>query len=287
MTDRLADLFAKLARKVADIDELIKEAGARDERVLAAVGQGERRVLMDQLRREWDALAGLVAQQEQILGDIARRAQELSSLSNFLQTHYEREKASLARELHDELGGILTPAKMDCSWLQARLAGDPQYGERMARLSNLIDQGIDLKRRIIENLRPSLLDHLGLAAAVQWYVDEKCGEAKLHSRVTISSVERLPADLEIALYRVVQESMTNIVRHAKAKNVELIVERTANGLRVAVSDDGVGIVDLEGARKLSHGLAGMTQRMRAINGTLDIHSNGKGTRVEAFLPLAA
>ena len=287
MTDRLADLFEKLAQKVATIDELMKEAGARDERVLAAVGQGERRVLMDQLRREWDALTGLVAQQEQILGDIARRTQELSSLSNFLQTHYEREKASLARELHDSLGGILTPAKMDCSWLQAHLAAEPQYGERMARLSSLIDQGIDLKRRIIENLRPSLLDHLGLAAAVQWYVDEKCGEAKIHSRVTISRLERLPADLEIALYRVVQESMTNIVRHAKAKNVELIVERTANGLRVAVCDDGVGIDDLERARKLSHGLSGMTQRMRAINGTLDIHSTGKGTRVEAFLPLAA
>jgi signal transduction histidine kinase len=85
----------------------------------------------------------------------------------------------------------------------------------------------------------------------------------------------------------VQESMTNIVRHAKAKSVELIVERTAQGLRVAVCDDGVGIDDLERARNLSHGLSGMTQRMRAINGTLDIHSNGKGTRVEAFLPLAA
>ena len=85
-----------------------------------------------------------------------------------------------------------------------------------------------------------------------------------------------------------QESVSNIIRHAKAKNVELVIERTESGLRVEIRDDGVGIDDLERARKLSHGLAGMTQRMRAINGTLDVSSKaGNGTRVEAFLPLAA
>ena len=152
----------------------------------------------------------------------------------------------------------------------------------------MIDEGIDLTRRIIENLRPSLLDHLGFAAAVQWYVDDACGTAKLPCRVSISNLERLPSDLEIALYRVVQEGVTNIIRHARARNLELIVERTPTGLAVAINDDGVGIADLEGARKRSHGMAGMTQRMRAINGTLEVSSSvGKGTRVKAFLPIAA
>ena len=108
---------------------------------------------------------------EGAVGEIAQRTEELASLSAFLQTHYEQEKARLARQLHDELGGILTPAKMDLSWLESRLGGDAQYRERMARLAALIDQGIDLKRRVIEELHPSLLDHLGLAAALQWYVD--------------------------------------------------------------------------------------------------------------------
>jgi signal transduction histidine kinase len=272
MADPLVQLYEKLAGKIGAMEALLSSPGAHEE----------------QFRKEWRELVELALQQKAMLGDIARRTQELSSLSAFLQTHYEREKASLARELHDQLGGILTPAKMDLAWLQARLGDDPQYGTRLARLSAMIDQGIDLKRRIIENLRPSLLDHLGFAAAVQWYLDEACGAAGIACKVTVSQLERLPSDLEIALYRVVQESVTNVIRHAQAKNVELGIERTPAGLQVTVTDDGVGIPDLGSARKLSYGLAGMTQRMRAINGTLEISSGaGKGTRVEAFLPIAA
>src|SRR5258706_4119200 len=154
MPDRLVDLYERISAKVAQVDGRMKAALAGNA-----------------LAREWEDLTALVAQQQEMLGEIARRTHELSSLSGFLQTHAEREKADLARELHDELGGILTPAKMDLAWLQGRLGGDAEYGERMNRLANLIDQGIDLKRRIIENLRPSLLDHLGLASALQRYVD--------------------------------------------------------------------------------------------------------------------
>jgi signal transduction histidine kinase len=225
---------------------------------------------------------------EKLESEVARRTQELSSLSAFLQSNSEREKAMLARELHDELGGILTPAKMDLAWLQGRLGESPEYGERMTRLAHLIDQGIDLKRRIIENLRPSLLDHLGLASALRWYVEEACKAANLKCALRISDdLERLPGDLEIALYRVVQESVTNIVKHAKAQHVNLSVERTGKGLRVVIADDGVGIGDLQTAKKLSHGLAGMNHRVRSVNGTFDVTSQpGQGTRVEAFVPLA-
>ena len=278
MPDQLVELYEQVAARVAELDADLKS--------LLAASAGDDTARRVQAR--WDGLLGLVRKQHDMLGDIGRRTRELASLSAFLQTHYEREKARLARELHDELGGILTPAKMDLSWLEARLSGDAQYNERMSRLSALIDQGIDLKRRIIEELRPSLLDHLGLAAAVQWYVDETCGAAKLESRVTVSKLERLSPDLEIALYRIVQESVNNAVRHSKATRIELTVERTDSGVRLLVRDNGIGIPDLDRARKQSHGLVGMTHRMRAINGTLDISSRkGEGTSVEAFLPLAA
>jgi signal transduction histidine kinase len=224
-----------------------------------------------------------------MLGEIEWRTQELSSLSGFLQTHAEREKAILARELHDELGGILTTAKMDLAWLQASPGGNPEYAMRLARLSALIDQGIDLKRRVIEELHPSLLDHLGLATALQWYVDDTCRAASIECHVSIpAALARMSPDLEIALYRIVQESVTNAVRHSRAKRLDLVLERTPEGLRIVVSDDGVGIADLESARKLAHGLTGMSQRMRAIDGTLEVRSGAHGgTRVEAFLPLAA
>ena len=278
MPDQLVELYEQVASRVAELDSDLKS-------VLASCANADR---ADRVKAQWEDLTTLVRKQKEMLGDIGRRTRELASLSAFLQTHYEREKARLARQLHDELGGILTPAKMDLSWLESRLGGDAQYRERMARLAALIDQGIDLKRRVIEELHPSLLDHLGLAAAVQWYVDEVCGAAKLESRVTVSKLERLTPDLEIALYRIVQESVTNAVRHSKATKIELVVERTPQGVKLSVLDNGVGIADLDRARKASHGLVGMTHRMRAINGTLDISSRkGEGTKVEAFLPLAA
>jgi signal transduction histidine kinase len=278
MPDQLVELYEQVALHVAELDSDLKS-------VLASCADADR---ADRVKARWEDLTALVRKQKEMLGDIGRRTRELASLSAFLQTHYEQEKARLARQLHDELGGILTPAKMDLSWLESRLGGDAQYRERMARLAALIDQGIDLKRRVIEELHPSLLDHLGLAAAVQWYVDEVCGAAKLESRVTVSKLERLTPDLEIALYRIVQESVTNAVRHSKATKIELVVERTPQGVKLSVLDNGVGIADLDRARKASHGLVGMTHRMRAINGTLDISSRkGEGTKVEAFLPLAA
>lgn len=278
MPDQLVDLYEQVALCVAELDASLDS-------VLAECGDDDR---ARRMREKWAELVSLVNRQKETLGELGRRTRELASLSAFLQTHYEQEKARLARELHDGLGGILTPAKMDLAWLEARRGKDDEFAHRLARLSALIDQGIDLKRRVIEELRPSLLDHLGLAAAVQWFVDETCGAAKLQSRVTVSKLERLSPDLEIALYRIVQESVLNAVRHSKATLVELLVERTGDGVKIAVHDNGVGIDDLERARTQSHGLVGMTHRMRAINGTLDIHSGkGEGTKITAFLPLAA
>lgn len=210
----------------------------------------------------------------------------LASLSNFLQMQAEREKAALARELHDSLGGLLTPAKMDLAWLEARLGEDPQYAPRLQRLSSLIDEGIDLKRRIIEALRPSLLDHLGLSSALQWHVDDACRAANVQCNLRFSEkVGRLTADLEITLYRLVQEMVRNVVQHSKAKRLDLELAPSAGGLRLLVQDDGVGIEDLDAALR-SHGFSGMQHRVASLGGTFDISSApGKGTKIEVFVPL--
>jgi signal transduction histidine kinase len=224
---------------------------------------------------------------EEVEAQVAERTRELESISNFLQLNVEHEKAALARELHDALGGILTPAKMDLSWLEARLGKDPDFRDRMLRLSGMIDQGIDLKRRIIENLHPSLLDHLGLASALQWYVDEQCRSARVECRLHISDkLERLSPDLEITLFRVVQESVTNVVKHAKATRLDVRLDRTDTGLELDIFDNGVGIADVQQAKTLHHGLAGIVLRVRCIKGTLDLQSApGKGTRIKVFVPL--
>ncbi len=266
MDERIFELFARIE---ANLGEL--------ERTLGLVGDAERHALAVQVHRDVGELQGVIG-----------HAGDMSSLSSFLQRNEEREKAALARELHDQLGGILTPAKMDLSWLQARLGDNPEYAQRMARLNALIDQGIDLKRRIIENLRPSLLDHLGLASALHWFVEETCRKAGIEPHLHVSrEFERLPPDLEIACYRLVQEGLNNVVQHARAAHVDLTLERTPQGLHMTLSDDGVGIADLDAARKMSHGLAGMSHRARGVNGTFKVQSlQGKGTRIEVFVPLA-
>ena len=210
----------------------------------------------------------------------------LASLSKFLQMQSEREKAALARELHDQLGGLLTPAKMDLAWLEARLGSDPQYAPRLQRLSKLIDEGIDLKRRIIEALRPSLLDHLGLATALQWHVDDACRAANVKCRLGFSDqVGRLPGDIEITLYRLVQEMVRNVVQHSRARSLGLDLEPVKGGLRLSVEDDGVGIDDVEAALR-SHGFSGMQQRVNSLGGTFNLASTpGKGTKIEVFVPL--
>jgi hypothetical protein len=198
----------------------------------------------------------------------------------------ERDKAALARELHDSLGGLLTPAKMDLSWLEARLGGDPQYAPRLKRLSELIDDGIDLKRRIIEALHPSLLDHLGLGSALTWYVDDACRSAGVECTNKIAEdLGRLAPDLEITLYRLAQQLVRNVVQHSRAKRLDFDLGKTDGGLRLAVRDDGTGITDLAAALR-SHGFGSMIQRVKSVNGTFDIDSApGKGTRIEVLVPI--
>ena len=223
---------------------------------------------------------------ERMKREVDERTAQLSALSEFLQVQSESEKAKLAGELHDELSRFLTPAQMDVNWLAGKCDDDSEVSRRLTRLTALLDTGIDVKRRIIENLRPSLLDHLGLVPAVRWHVEEACKAANLRCNLQVQgNVERLSPDVEIALYRVVQESMTNIVRHARAGRVDITLERTTDGIGVTVRDDGAGMADVKLAARDSYGIEGMRQRLRAVGGRMDIDSRpGSGTAVRAFVP---
>lgn len=221
--------------------------------------------------------------------EVADRTLQLSSLSKYLQTQSEDERAKLASALHDELGGILTPAKMDVTWLEGRVGQRPEVAQRLSRLSALLDSGIDVKRRIIENLRPSTLDHLGLAATVRWHVEETCQAAHLECALELDpELGRLPPGLEIALYRVVQESVDNVVRHARARHLTLRLGKREETIVLEVTDDGVGLRHAVDAERQAHGITGMRQRLAAVGGTLEIEQAAEGgTRLRAVVPLLA
>ena len=218
---------------------------------------------------------------------VAERTTELSNLTAHLQTAAEQEKATLARDLHDELGGLLTAAKMDLAWLQGRAsAKEPEAHAKLAALASVLDDAMGVKRRVVENLRPALLDHFGLPAALQSYFEDTCKKAGINFIAKIpDDFEQLNQDLAIALFRVGQESLTNILKHAKAENVELTLMLDDSRYRIQISDDGVGIAPerLDGTR--SHGLVGMRHRIESLGGKFTINSNAPhGTRIAVVVP---
>jgi signal transduction histidine kinase len=213
------------------------------------------------------------------------RTRELSELSTHLQDLAEKEKSELARHLHDELGGLLTAAKMDLSWMQTRLTDVP-YGQRLTQLGTVLDEAMDLKRRVVEELRPSLLDHFGLPTALRAHVETVCTQASLQCEVVMSEdADTIPKECAIALFRVIQEGLTNVVRHANARQVRLALTSDDHRYLLLLIDDGSGMRLNDTQFRWSHGLAGMRQRVQALGGQFSIESSpAAGTTLRIELP---
>jgi len=218
---------------------------------------------------------------------VEARTRELSALSTHLQELAEEEKSELARNLHDELGGLLTAAKMDLSWVQSRVT-DPGLQERLAQLGSVLDEAMDLKRRVVEGLRPSLLDHFGLPTAVRAYVDSACAKAGLRTELTLpENGTPMAKATAIALFRIVQEGVTNIIRHAGARSVTLRLAAESDAYRITLSDDGSGFDATGPEPGSSHGITGMRQRVRALGGQFEMESTpGTGTTLRVSIPLS-
>jgi signal transduction histidine kinase len=217
---------------------------------------------------------------------VDERLREVSGLATYLQSLAEREKAEIARTLHDELGGLLTAAKMDLSWLQPRVQA-PELQERLAQLGSVLDEAMDLKRRVVDDLRPSLLDHFGLPTALRTYVDAVCLKAGLRADIQLADeAQGLPRDTAIAVFRIVQEGLNNVIRHGAASCVRLSIIADPGGFAVTLSDDGRGFNPTHdlGARA-TFGLKGMRQRVSAFGGHLAIDSAmGRGTTLTVQVP---
>jgi signal transduction histidine kinase len=212
------------------------------------------------------------------------RTAELRELAGHLVTAREDERARVARELHDEMGGLFTAMKLEFARLR-RVNGLPTMAlERLQSIEARLNDGIALKRRIIEHLRPSSLDQLGLRAALQLLCDDIAHEGGF---VVETALEDAPLckDSELTLFRLVQESLTNIVKYARARQVWVRLDARAGHARLEVEDDGVGF-DPSLPRPGHHGLTGMHMRVESHHGKLVIDSRpGQGTRIRADLPL--
>jgi signal transduction histidine kinase len=241
------------------------------------VGIAARLVYMD-MRRRTLLTAELRNQKLQLEREAGDRNQELVELSTHLQSVAEREKASLARELHDELGGLLVGARMDISWAEQHLAGnDPDIKQRLHRVQQNLSAGVDLKRRIIEELRPTLLDNVGLFAALRWQLKETCRSAGLKCTESYPDDEpKFTSEAAIALFRIAQEAFTNILKHSGAKSMDITLNMDGDGIVMLISDEGSGIPLGRLTAAGSHGMASMRHRVRALGGRLDVRSAASG-----------
>jgi PAS domain S-box-containing protein len=232
-----------------------------------------------------------------ILRDISVRKQaeevllasqrELRELSARVLEAREDEKARIARELHDELGQLLTALKMDLSWLRERMR-DTEIAPKLEEMGRLVDQTVSSTRRISADLRPLMLDDLGLADAAHWLVDDFGKRYGIASRIEINAdggLEHLSKNVSTTIYRAIQESLTNIARHSGARNAWVLLAAADGGLEVEVEDDGRGIAPEDLAKARSLGLKGMRERIAYIGGSFEVARAPRGgTRLRIRVP---
>lgn len=208
----------------------------------------------------------------QLVAQIDERTAELQDLSRHMSRVAESEKHALARELHDELGGLLVAMRIDLAQLRKRIGPftDPDVVTRWERVEQALAQGLELKRRVIEDLRPTLLDNMGLFTALRWLAQQRAEQAKLrlHLEGLDEDVE-VPPEVAIAVFRTAQEAISNIVNHAGASGFS-VHARMNGALTLQIIDDGKGIPHGAERRVGSHGLKQMRFRIEAVGGILTV-----------------
>lgn len=223
---------------------------------------------------------------ESVLHETREQARELAARLFRIR---EEEQRRMSRELHDELGQMLTALRLDVEWLTRRTGDDPRVAAHVARMASTVDATLDEVRRLARDLRPTVLDDLGLAAAVGMHVDRVRDLTGLDVRMSIELGDEPPDDeRSTAVFRMLQEALTNVARHAHARSVQVSLERSGDSLRLVVHDDGRGITDAEAHGRASLGLAGLRERARLLDGHADVRAHPEGgTVVVAVLPLPA
>ncbi len=242
-------------------------------------------------KEAWALLRGMNAQLE---ARVEERTRQLRELAAHLETVRETERTRIAREIHDELGSLLVALKMDVGWLGKRVADKPELQCKCQGMGGLIDRAVDNVGRIITDLRPSILDHQGLWAALEWQAQEfaaSASELAVDLRVHVAAGVAPPeGGRAIAVFRIFQEMLSNVARHAQARNLEIRItvdDPPDPALYVELRDDGVGATPEALNAPRSYGVMGMRERAAQFGGRLAIDSvPGAGTVVRLKMPLA-
>ena len=224
---------------------------------------------------------------EQAAIELAESEQRLSAFTSYLQAAIERERASIAREIHDDIGGSLAAAKLDLAWL-SRHSDDAAIQAHTQAASDMLQHALGASQRIMMSLRPSILDQ-GLIAAVQWLATSFEKRTGIKTIVRASSEDIAPSkSVQLAAYRTAQEALTNISKYAQCESVQIDISDAEQVLTLEISDDGIGIADHDLWKEGAFGLRGLHERAKSIGGWLDVSTRPSlGTSVILSVPLVA
>ena len=275
--NRLSDLFAMTVLRMWSEGELESYREHLEELVK------ERTMELERINRQ---LQEEISQRERDQEELLAKAEQLRALSTRLESVREEERRSVALEVHDTLGQALTGLKINLSLLGKRLAGERELESRIETMYELVDSTIQSVREISTELRPGILDDLGLAAALEWQLN-RFGEITGLECSFVSQADEplLDKELTVALFRITQEALTNIARHAGATRVDVRLAHEPGGILLQIMDNGRGITENEIAHSRSLGLLGMRERAHVFGGEVKIRGeSGKGTTLLVRIP---
>ncbi|PIT83906.1 PAS domain-containing sensor histidine kinase [Limnohabitans sp. 15K] len=267
--------------------------------VVTFVDITERKRAQEALHQAKNELELRVAERTQALETALQQLRELAAWSEAVR---EEERTRIAREVHDELGSLLVALKMDVGWLDKRLSEQEQRAAEEAQamrekmrgkcqnMSRLIENAVVNVGRIITDLRPSILDHQGLWGALEWQAQEfvQSAEQELKWCMEVDEQRVLPEPMAMAVFRIFQEMLSNVGRHAQAQTVDVDIVEREGWLHLSVEDDGCGALSQAFESAQAYGIMGMRERARHFGGLIDIDSApGRGTRMRLSMPLPA
>jgi len=265
----------------------IVDAGVVRGAVVTFVDISERKRSEELLRHAKDELEQRV---EERTRELSAALGQLRELTAYMHSVREEERTRIAREIHDELGSLLVALKFDVNWLRKRV-DDEALDQKCRAMGRLIEGAVENVGRIITDLRPSILDHQGLWAALEWQAQEFADATEIGCRSRIAIAPGIVAPtgpLAIAVFRIFQEMLSNVARHARASAVEILIEAAASELMIEVSDNGRGAKACKLASPRAYGVLGMRERAGHFGGELAIASvPGRGTTVRLRVPLPA
>jgi signal transduction histidine kinase len=247
-----------------------------------------RKLIADQEKKLKEANAQLEAKVEERTRELDEKNEQLRRLALHLQEVREEERTGIARDIHDDLGQLLSAFKLDLLWIEKRLSKEQKpLSGKIEEMSGMIDDAIYSVQRITSELRPPLLDDLGITSVMQWHIEKFQKRSGIRCKLSFAPDEIiLPEKISTAVFRIFQEALTNVARHADATKVYVSIKREKDQLLLSIDDNGRGITDRDISNPNSFGIIGMAERIHPWKGTLDIRcTGGKGTTVRATIPL--